>query len=66
MEGVLGKNEKWYLCNTSLNVVNSYKYLGLDFSTKLSSSHSTSSFIAKAKHACHQISSSLYRLYCYN
>ena len=66
LDGFLGKREKWYLGNTSLNVVNSYKYLGLDFSTKLSFSHSTSSFIAKAKQACHQISSSLYRLNCYN
>ena len=32
--GFLGIKEKWHLNGDSLEVVNSYKYLGLTFSTK--------------------------------
>ena len=33
--GHLGKHEKWYYAGKSMNVVNSYTYLGFTFTTKL-------------------------------
>ena len=33
--GHLGKHEKWYYVGKSMNVVNSYTYMGFTFTTKL-------------------------------
>ena len=33
--GHLGKHENWYYAGKSMNVVNSYTYLGFTFTTKL-------------------------------
>ena len=50
--GHLSKYEHWHYGTNNLNVVNSYKYLGIDFSTKLSFVNWTTSFIMKAKKSC--------------
>ena len=34
--GRLAKKERWFYGNTEIKIVNSYKYLGLDFTTKMS------------------------------
>ena len=64
--GFLSKNELWHFGNTRLPVVNSYKYLGMEFSTKLSFVNSTEPFIVTAKKACCEILRSLNNLNCYN
>ena len=64
--GHLAKIEKWFYGDQELQIVNVYKYLGLDFTTRLSFSNATSSFIAKAKQSCFQITKSLNSLNCYN
>ena len=64
--GHLAKIEKWFYGDYELQVVNSYKYLGLDFSTRLSFKNATSPFTAKAKQSCFQITKSLNSLNCYN
>ena len=45
--GFLGKYEKWTYNNEPLQVVNCYKYLGVDFTTRLSFNNLTSSFVSK-------------------
>ena len=64
--GFLAKSEKWHFGDRELSVVNVYKYLGLDFTTRLSFNNATSSFIAKAKQSCYEITKSLNYLNCYN
>ena len=49
--GHLGKHEKWYYAGKSLNVVNSYTYVGFTFTTKLSYREGTSTFVGKGKKA---------------
>ena len=59
--GHLSKYEHWHYGTNNLNVINSYnvKYLGIDFSTKLSFVNCTTSFIMKAKKSCIEILKSL-------
>ena len=64
--GRLAKLEKWFYGNTELKIVNSYKYLGLDFTTRLSFNNATRPFIAKAKQSCYEINKSLNSLNCYS
>ena len=47
--GHLSKYEHWHYGTNSLNVVYSYKFLGVDFSTKLSFVNCKTPFIMKAK-----------------
>ena len=49
--GFLGKNEKWFLDDNELEVVNSYTHLGHTFTTKLSLSQSVSSLAKKGRKA---------------
>ena len=64
--GFLSRYEKWTYNNEPLQVVNSYKYLGVDFTTRLSFNNLTSSFVSKAKQACYGILSSLKKIDCYD
>ena len=47
--GFLGSNEKWYLEGKRLEVVNSYKYLGFTFTTKLSGDIALVDYLGRAK-----------------
>lgn len=49
--GFLGDREKWFYENERLEVVNSYCYLGFNFSTMLSFDIGTSHLVAKGKKA---------------
>ncbi len=60
--GHLGKHEKWYYAGKSMNVVNSYTYLGFTFTTKLSYREGTSAFVAKGKKAVFHLCKALTRL----
>jgi len=63
--GFLSRHEKWYYGGTFLEVVNSYKYLGFDFTIKISMTSSTSSFIIKAKSALNLLLRSLSSIDCH-
>ena len=45
----MSRHEKWFYGDTPLDVVNSYSYLGINFTTRLSFVNSSSLLIAKAK-----------------
>ena len=60
--GPLGKHEKWYYAGKSMNVFNSYTYLGFTFTTKLSYREGTSAFVAKGKKAVFHFCKALTRL----
>jgi Reverse transcriptase (RNA-dependent DNA polymerase) len=60
--GFLAKNEHWNYGNELIEVVNSYKYLGLHFTTKLSLSNAVSELAVKAKVRTMQILRCLFRL----
>ena len=64
--GHLSKHETWHLGGSPIEVVNSYCYLGIYFTTRMSFTSSTSPFVAKAKKACNDILRSLNILKCYN
>ena len=63
--GFLGRHEKWYFGGQLLEVVNSYKYLGFDFTTRMSMKSSVSSFIIKAKSALNSLFKSLNSVDCH-
>ena len=60
--GFLAANERWKYGNEKLEVVNSYKYLGLHFTTKLSLNSSVQELATKAKSRTVQILRCLWRL----
>ena len=60
--GHLGKHEKWFYAGKSMNVVNSYTYLGFTFTTKFSYREGTSAFVAKGKKAVFHLRKALTRL----
>ena len=62
--GYLSKYEHWHYRNNAIEVVNSYKYLGLDVTTMFSHNSCTTSFISKAKKACFEIMKSLRSINC--
>ena len=64
--GYLGKYEKWWLNGELLEVVNSYKYLGIEFSTRLSTSNITSAAAPKARKATYDILRYMKSLQCHN
>ena len=64
--GFLGKNEKWFYSGKQVEVVNSYTYLGVNFSTKMSFTKCSLPFIPKATKVCHDILRSLNVLSCSN
>lgn len=64
--GHLSKHETWHLGGSPIEVVNSYSYLGIYFTTRMSFTSSTTPFVAKAKKVCNDILRSLNLLKCYN
>lgn len=50
--GFLGKNEKWFLGNDILDIVNEYNYLGYVFTTKMSITKGVNFLALKGKRAC--------------
>ena len=63
-EGYLGARERWFYDDCMLRVVNSYKYLGICFSTRLSFHHACQDLVSRAKRALLRIMSKLYRTDC--
>ena len=57
--GHLSRFEKWHYNNTPIEVVNSYNYLGVTFSTRMSFVNMCSPLIAKAKRSINEILLSL-------
>ena len=64
--GFVSKHEKWFYGNINLKIVNSYRYLGFEFTTKLSFNNAVRPFISKAKKSCFDISKSLASIECYS
>ena len=60
--GYLGRNEKWYYGNEKIETVNSYKYLGYTFTTKLSTEAALSEVAGKAKNKVISIFKALYKI----
>ena len=64
--GFLSKYEHWFYEGNKVDVVNSYKYLGFDFTTKMSMQSSISSFVIKSKSALNSLTRSLNAIDCNN
>ena len=62
MGGHLSKHEKWWYGNIELNVTNSYKYLGMVFSTRLSLNMGWAEMCRKGKRGVIEIIKSLRKL----
>ena len=62
--GDLGARERWVYGDCMMKVVNSYKYLGICFSTRLSFYHACQDLVRRAKRALLCIMSKLYRIDC--
>ena len=62
--GYLGARERWIYDGCMMRVVNSYKYLGICFSTRLSFYHACRDLESRAKRALLCIMSKLYRIDC--
>ena len=62
--GYLGARERWICDGCMMRVVNSYKYLGICFSTRLSFYHACQDLVSRAKRALLCIVSKLYRIDC--
>ena len=62
--GYLGARERWVYSDCMTKVVNSYKYLGISFSTRLSFYHACQDLVSRAKRALLCIMSKLYRTDC--
>ena len=62
--GYLGARERWVYGDCMMKVVNSYKYLGICFSTRLSFYHACQDLVSRAKRAQLCIMSKLYRIDC--
>ena len=60
--GYLGKTEKWYYGQEKIETVNSYKYLGYTFTTKLSTEVALSEFAGRAKGKIISIFKALYKI----
>ena len=60
--GFLGANEIWRYGNEVIEVVNCYKYLGLQFTTKLSLTQTVNELATKAKARTAQVLKCLWRL----
>ena len=60
----LGARERWIYDRCMMRVVNSYKYLGICFSTRLSFYHACQDLVSRAKRALLCIVSKLYRIDC--
>ena len=62
--GYLGARERWIYDGCMMRVVNSYKYLGICFSKRLSFYHACQDLVSRAKRALLCIMSKLYRIGC--
>ena len=62
--GYLGARERWVYEDCMMKVVNSYKYLGICFSTRLSFYHACQDLVSRAKRALPCIMSKLCRTDC--
>ena len=62
--GYLGTRERWVYDDCMIKVVNSYKYLSICFSTRLSFYHACQDWVSRAKRAMLCIMSKLYRTDC--
>ena len=60
--GYIGRNEHWYYGNQKIETVNSYKYLGYTFTTKLSTEVALSEVAGKAKNKVISIFKALYKI----
>ena len=62
--GHLSRHERWTYGNVELEVVNSYNYLGIALTTKLSTTQAVADFIPKAKRKIITISKALRKINC--
>ena len=62
--GFLAEREKWYYGQNRLEVVNTYKYLGLTFSTRLSFRTGLEEYAVKAKKCAIELVLTLRKLGC--
>ena len=62
--GYLGARKRWIYDGCMMRVVNSYKYLGICFSTRLSFYHACQDLVSRAKRALLCIMSKLYITDC--
>ena len=62
--GFLGKNEKWTFDNNPIEIVNSYCYLGITFTTKMSFMTCKTVLVSKAKKAMYELLRALRANYC--
>jgi len=62
--GYLGARERWVYGDCMMKVVNSYKYLGICISTRLSFYHACQDLVSRANRALLCIMSKLYRIDC--
>ena len=60
--GYIGKAEKWYYGQEKIEIVNSYKYLGYTFTTKLSTEIALAEFAGRAKGKVISIFKALYKI----
>ena len=64
--GPLSKFEHWHFGGMPIQVVNAYKYLGIEFTTRLSFTNSVNVLIAKAKQTCFEIQRTMNAINCYD
>ena len=64
--GFLGRHESWHYGENPIEVVNSYRYLGVEFTTRMSFTNSTNTLIPKAKQVCYELQKSLNIINCYD
>ena len=60
--GYLGRTERWYYGKEKIETVNSYKYLGYTFTTKLSTEAALAEVAGKAKNKVISIFKALYKI----
>ena len=60
--GYLGRTERWYYGRNKIETVNSYKYLGYTFTTKLSTESALAEVAGKAKNKVISIFKALYKI----
>ena len=62
--GYLSRSEQWFYGQHRIDVVNTYRYLGLDFTTRLSLNSATENLTIKAKKCVVEICRMMWRLGC--
>ena len=60
--GYLASHERWFSGDMKMEVVNSYKYLGISFTTKLSFTYACEELVCRGKKAFIAILSKLHKL----